>query len=82
VPPTVTAPKPILSTPILKVREESSYKHSSGISPDSPPGVTRCSEAIRLLAEFHSKIDKLPQEVSDADDDHPWLASRATLSDV
>jgi hypothetical protein len=68
VPPTVNAPQPILSTPISKVGEESCSHQDSHIS---PPGVTTCSNAIRLLAQFRSKIDKLPREVGEANEDHP-----------
>ena len=71
VPPTIAAPKPVLLRPILKIREESSHKNDSHISPYSSPAVMMCSEAIRLLAEFCLKIHKLPQDVSKAGDDHP-----------
>jgi hypothetical protein len=57
VPPTVIAPPRI---------------HATSLAPPKPtPALPRCSIAHKLLVEFRNKIDTLPPEVRDADDDHP-----------
>ena len=70
--PTITTLKLILSTTISKLEKDSVTSTICTYCHFPHPGLQCVLKPLyRLLAEFHSKINKLPQEVSEADDDHP-----------
>jgi hypothetical protein len=72
VPPTVTAPALVKPARLSSTLAQTNIHHPSAKSTYLPPPVlTGCPLGVALLQKFHAKVETLPQEVGEADENHP-----------
>lgn len=71
VPPTVTAPALVKPTCLSSTSAQTNIHPSTKSTHLPPPALTGCPLGVALLQKFHARVEALPQEVGEADQNHP-----------